>query len=630
MCGIVGILASQPRDLDPGVLAAMRDTIRHRGPDDTGEEIVAAHGLAFGHTRLSVIDLSQGGHQPMWGKDRSTLLIYNGEIYNFPEIRLELEKAGCVFESGSDTEVLLRGYETWGNQVLERLNGMFAFAIWDARRHSLWLARDRLGVKPLYYYSDPGRDLFVFASELKALLRHPAVPRRVDPKGLHGYLSLGYTPAPHTILEGVRKLPAGHTLTVARGGNPEIGRYWSVPPTARSGDRRDMSGRIRSLVEESVGRRMISDVPVGAFLSGGFDSTLVVGLMSRLSDHPVRTFSAAFEVGPRSFKYNEDADFADRAAKELGTEHTRFVIGAEDTLRDDIGRFAWAMDEPTANPSGFSTMLLAEEVKKSGVTVILTGDGSDELFGGYPRYRKDILIDWARRVPAVLRRSVGGLTGGRFGQLSSLLDKAELAPFTPERQLVWWSQFPDRVLSELLVPEVAAAGQGAAEGSFADVLVSLDRSGGGQPDNRDAMCLADLRIWIAEESNMRVDKATMNASVESRSPFLDYELAEYAMSIPFRRKSGLGREKWLLRKTFADVVPDFIGKRKKRGWLSPSYHWLRQTFREDAIRVLRELPDTGLFGPSAARLADDFDGVSDRWIWMLYMFGLWHEKHLRS
>lgn len=628
MCGIVGIVAAADRDVAPGALDAMRDAVHHRGPDSTGREILPDHGVAVAHTRLSVIDLSQGGHQPMWSADRSAVLVYNGEIYNYREVRTELESLGCTFASTSDTEVLIRGYETWGTDVLRQLNGMFAFAIWDCRLRRLWVVRDRLGVKPIYYYHDPGRDLFVFASELKAMLRHPAIPRRVDHRGFNSYLTLGYTPAPHTVLEGVRKLPAAHALTIEPGSEPKIARYWSVPGLTDVNNQRDTRARIRSLVEAAVDRRMISDVPIGAFLSGGFDSTLVVGLMSRLSPHRVRTFSAAFEIGHRSFKYNEDADFADRAAAHYGTEHTRFVIGAEDTLRDDIVRFVGSMDEPTANSSGFSTMLLAEQVKRSGVTVILTGDGSDELFGGYPRYRKDILVDWTRTVPKFLRRSMRSLANGRCAGLASLLDKANLAPFTPERQLIWWAQFSEQTLRGLVSSDVLAAGLNAADESFADVLSTLNTDGPGRPDNRDAMCLADLCLWIAEESNMRVDKATMSASVESRSPFLDYELVEYAMSIPFRYKSGLGREKWLLRRTFADVVPDFIGKRRKRGWLSPSYHWLRQTFKEDAQRVLRGLPETGLFDPSVARLADEFDTVSDRWVWMLYMFGLWHEMHI--
>ena len=626
MFGIGGIYTKKKELITEQPLKRMRDSLRHRGPDDEGLAIIAEAGVGLIHTRLSIIDLTKAGHQPMWNDDKTVAIIFNGEIYNFPELRQELEKEGIKFRSRSDTEVILRGYEVWGQAVLPRLNGMFAFAIWDSRENWLWLARDRMGKKPLYYWFDPQSKTLLFASEIKGLLVWPMVKRQINKAGFNLYLTFGYIPAPETIFADVKKLPAAHWL-LFDGDNLEISRYWSPPALATwQTTQKEYQKAIKEQVEKAIERRLISDVPLGVFLSGGIDSSIVTGVMSRLRSEPIQTFSAAYEVGPRSFKYNQDADLAEVTARKFNTNHTRLTIRPESNLSGYLEKVIWQMDEPHANPTLVSTYLLAELVKQQGITVALTGDGSDEIFGGYPRYLADRYLSLIRKIPLPLRRL---LLNPR------LLAKSKVAPQTPAWYLDWWQQFGKEHQERFLTPgwrpsqckEVRLPY--IAEEKVEEIL-TLVRGGSDQ----DVLALLDLLLWIPEESNMRLDKMTMAHGLEARSPFLDYQLVELALTIPFSRKvqwrPGIKQGKTLLRQTFADLLPPEIIKSAKRGWFSPRYYWLKDLLMPEVEKTLRWLPETGIFttAVSSAGVGYEKDAALQQRLWSLLIFGVWYKKFL--
>lgn len=632
MCGIAGILGSGGRDLRQETLARMRDAIRHRGPDDTGLEVLAEDGVAFAHVRLSILDLSTAGHQPMWNDSRSVMLVFNGEIFNFKEIRSELEARGKVFRTQCDTEVLVKGYEVWGRDLVHKLNGMFAFAVWDRTARSLWLVRDRLGVKPLYYFHDKDKRLFLFASEIKAILEHPSVGRKVDPEGLQSYLSMGYVVPPCTMFQGIRKLPAAHELSLEEGGQPRISRYWDLHGIAsqRGIGRRQAEEEVRSLFESAVQRRLVSDVPVGAFLSGGVDSTLVVGAMGKLMKEPVRTFAAAFEVGSRSFKYNVDADHAEKVATYFGTRHTRLEIPLNSGLMESLRRLVVAMDEPHGNPTSLATLLLSERVRQEGISVAMSGDGSDEIFGGYPRYQEDIRLGWFQKIPAGLRNALPReaiAASPRLRRLSMALAKGDFPPLTAERLLTWWWVFDMNAQKGILAEDMLAPGNAAKE-AMEDVLSRIrPRKGVGQLD---AMMYSDLCLWIPEESNMRMDKTSMSVALETRAPFLDYKLIEYAMSIPFSDKAGLGSGKRLLKSAFRDILPKDVSRRPKWGWVAPVHHWTKSLLWDDAVKAVSELPGTGVFSEGVRDLVKDREAANPLQIWTLLVFSLWHKAFIED
>jgi len=534
---------------------------------------------------------------------------------------------GVVFHSHTDSEVILRGYESWGIDVVQQLNGMFAFALWDGKQNLLWLVRDRLGKKPLYYWHDAVKGILLFASEIKALLEWPCIRRQVDPSALHCYLALGYVPAPHTMFDGIKKLPAAHWLCYDSR-NLEIRRYWNVSALGNwQASRREYCHIIRGAVEEAVKRRLISDVPLGAFFSGGVDSSIVVGLMSRFMKEPVRTFSAGFDVGAASFKYNVDADTADIVSQIFGTRHTRFVVRASDNLLEDLRSVVWHMDEPHANPTLLSTYLLARLVKEQGITVALSGDGSDEIFAGYYRYFADRYVTWMRHVPAVFRRTMIGTANftGTGQNLARALGKADLPPLSPERYMTWYHLFGPEERATVLSPELSESAD-APYRCIASLLKDVSTS-----NDQEFLCYLDLAMWIAEESNMRVDKMSMAHALEVRAPFQDYTLADRAMSIPFNQKVGWRESKLLLKDAFADLLPDVVLKRPKWGWLSPSYLWLRDSLWKDAKRLVSWLPETGIFSPHVVGLVENrLTPFTYYKIWNLMVFALWYREFISS
>ncbi len=625
MCGIAGIFASDPdvvRDWSP--LEAMRERLHHRGPDDRGTLLRRESGIGLAHTRLSIIDLSAAGRQPMCSADGTVALVFNGEIFNFRELRRELERDGASFRTHTDTEVILHGYRAWGIDVVRRLNGMFAMGLWDERERTLWLVRDRLGKKPLYYWHDEARGLLVFGSEIKALLCWPFVARRVDPAALHCYLSLSYVPPPRTMFAGISKLAPAHSLRIDRTGHA-VERYWQRPsPGCWEASPAEYRTAVRRAVESAVERRLVSDVPLGAFLSGGVDSTITVGVMSQAGARPVRTFSAAFDVGPRSAKYNVDADAAAGVSRHFGAEHTRLTIDGAANIRDRIAEVVWHMDEPQANPTFVSTYLLAQAVKGAGITVALSGDGSDELFGGYSRYGLDRAVSMIRRLPAPVRAALEALPSGlpRVAQLRKILAKARIEPLSARRYLTWWEQFGPAERMRLLAP----AWQGALDAPERAIEAAMQATT--TSDDREFQSSLDLGLWIPEDSNMRLDKMGMAHALEVRVPFLDYTVVELASSIPFTARAGRWSGKRLLKEAFSDLLPAEVVERPKWGWISPHYYWLKDHLWDEAQRLIRGLPDTGLFAPEVTALVADHPPGDPVRIWALMIFAWWHERFI--
>lgn len=623
MCGITGGIWSEPgKALDAEVLGRMIAALRHRGPDEDGRYTAA--GVALGHRRLAIIDVC-GGQQPLASEDGAVQLVFNGEVYNFRELRRRLEAAGHVFRTAGDAETIVHLYEDDPERFLEPVNGMFAFALWDRRREQLVLARDRLGEKPLVYREEPGR--LLFASELKSLLQVPGVPREIDPRALDEYLTYQYVPHPRSIFEGFAKLAPGH-LAVYRAGRLAVRPYWN--PDFRVEEELpapEYAGRLRALMESSVAMRLESEVPLGAFLSGGVDSTIVVGLMSRLSGSLVRTFSIGF-----SEREYDETPYARLAAERFGTEHEEFQVRPDAVAI--LPKLAWHYDEPFADSSALPTWYLSELTRRH-VTVSLTGDGGDELFAGYDRYRAVALAGVLDRWP--LARGV--LSAGWWQRVPSrraqkcLLRRAKrfaeslgLAP--ARRYLEWISIFNAARRAQLYSADFAQRLAGA------DPLEFLE-SGMRRAAGRDAVTaasLGDLVTYLPCDLMTKVDTASMAQGLECRAPFLDHRLVELAARMPARLKFRGARGKRILRETFADLLPEPIARRGKMGFGVPLDHWFRGALGDFAREVLldKQSRERGYFRPeSVGILLDEHrQGRFDHGyrLWALLILELWHRQ----
>lgn len=564
MCGICGIVSSEPRADREHRVRRMCDTLKHRGPDDEG--MYSDDSVTLGFRRLSIIDPALG-RQPMPNEDETVWVVFNGEIYNYRELR-ETLRGRHRFRTNSDTEVIVHLFEEKGIECLHDLRGMFAMAIWDGRDRTLWLARDRLGKKPLVYLLEPGR--LVFASELKALLADPVMPRRVSREAFEYYLAYLYVPAPMSILQGVSKLPPAHYLCY-RDGRAVVRRYWD-PPLGGDPPARD---EIRGTIEEAVRLRLVSDVPLGAFLSGGIDSTLVVGLMSRYGR--AKTFSIGF-----SEEGFDELEYARAAAEAFGTEHREFEVRPDATVV--LPKLVWHYDEPLGDSSALPTYYVSKATSEH-VKVALSGDGGDECFGGYPRY----------------------------GQLAH---RPLLAPPPAERYRGYVVTFSDRQRHELLGttdPRVARL-----------ILEPFDRFAGADPVARAGY--TDLQTYLPFDILTKVDIASMANSLEVRCPFLDHKVVEMALRLPGSAK----RDKRVLRETFADLLPPKIAGRGKMGFGLPLTRWLRNE--------LRSLLSDTLLGANSAlegfvRMEVVRRMVQEHWcgaadhadrLWALLFFELWH------
>ncbi|WP_079433462.1 asparagine synthase (glutamine-hydrolyzing) [Zoogloea sp. LCSB751] len=575
MCGIHGLYRFDGQRVEPAMLSAMGDRTVHRGPDDEGQHIDGPCGIAM--RRLSIIDLA-GGHQPISNADDSLWLVCNGEIYNFRELRDELQELGFRFKTGSDSEVVLHAYDAFGDEFVHRLNGMFDFALWDGRRKRLLIGRDRIGVKPLYVLQDGQR--LAFATEAKALLALPGVSVELDRAQLASYLHLGYAAAPGSMFKGVRKLPPA-TLLAIENNQVKEWRYWRLPTAIeRSVSEAEWIERIKARLEESVRMQMVSDVPIGAFLSGGVDSSAVVGFMARHSEQPIRTYAIGFEGGVAENLYNE-LPYARQVSQLFGTEHHEIVVKPD--VVSLLPRLLWHMDEPVAD-TAFITTYLVSEFARRDVKVILSGVGGDELFGGYRRYLGGHYAERFHRLPGFVR-SVARSVANRLpsDRHSGLLNTLRLAKGfiasadmdADDRYRSYLQVLARDVVNGMLLDPLAGAPDPLA-GAFA---------GAGRNDDLNRMFAVDAETQLPDDLLLLTDKMSMAVSLECRVPLLDHELVELAASIPGSLKVKGGRLKHLMKESLSSLLPGDILDRKKRGFGTPMGAWLKR----DLAPVLRQL-----------------------------------------
>lgn len=652
MCGICGFIddsLQQSTDELRALATNMSDCLRHRGPDDAGIWVDAEAGVALGHRRLSIIDLSPLGHQPMFSASGRYVLIFNGEIYNFKMLRAELEKLGHKFRSHSDTEVMLAAFEQWGAlPATQRLNGMFAFALWDRRERRLHLARDRMGEKPLYY----GRrdQTFLFASELKALRAHPSFKGEINREALALLMRYGYVPAPLSIYAGIFKLPPARMLTLDFSGAarvlPQPVAYWSLAEAVHNGaarafrgDAREAAAELEALLRDAVKLRMEADVPLGAFLSGGIDSSTIVALMQAQSARPVKTFTIGFYES----SYNE-AVYAKAVAQHLGTEHTELYVTPEET-RAVIPRLASLYDEPFGDSSQIPTFLVAEMARRH-VTVSLSGDGGDELFCGYRRYfigqqiwnkiawlplaaRKALAHALVALPVGLLNRSLGRLQNAtaRFSRPGEVGDKLhKFAALLPSRDV---DDFYEHLISFWHNSGEIVAGAAAAPNLYAGCNHAGDLA-----DARQRMMYLDAMYYLPDDILVKVDRASMGVSLEARVPLLDHRVVEFAWQLPLHMKLRSGQSKWLLRQILHRYLPASLMERNKMGFGVPIDAWLRGPLREWAEALLNEqrLRREGFFHPRPIRqkweehLSGQYEWQQH--LWNVLMFQAWQEQWL--
>ena len=622
MCGIAGRLNYDPlRPVDSGLIAAMTDALTHRGPDAAGYYINGAIGL--GHRRLSIIDLATGD-QPLGNEDGSVQVVFNGEIYNFGEVRAELVARGHRFRTNSDTEVIVHGYEQWGEGCVDRFRGMFAFALWDNRARRLLLVRDRVGVKPLYYGELPSGAL-VFGSEIKALLEDPDVRRDWRPDALDAYLTLLYVPAPDTIYRGIHKLPPGHLL-VAENGTVRVSRYWDLQFTGDGDPRREDEylSELDDLLREAVRLRLISDVPLGAFLSGGIDSSTVVAYMVETSAAPPVTISVGFD-----YQAYDEVRHAETVARHLGCEfHALQADPKVDTL---LPKLAWHFDEPFADSSAVPTYYVSQAARRL-VTVALSGDGGDELWAGYPWHRVE---HWEQRV----RSTLGSATS-----VAGWLGRALPLSVKGARSLRHLAAAPDQAyaLKHAYTAFEPDAKPRLYSGDFARQIDGADPlarfrdlyHAAAAPDPRDRGLYVDVWTYMIDDVLTKVDRMSMAVSLEAREPLLDHKLLEFAARVPFSLKLRNGRSKYLLRRVLEPRVPRSIAERGKNGFAAPIGEWLRGPLAPMAADLLFDgrLRERGIFTPGEiARIWDDHRSrrADHRHrLWQLIMLELWFRQFI--
>ena len=592
MCGITGIVDIRGRrEPDRALLRRMNDSIAHRGPDGEGEH--HEPGVALGHRRLAIIDVATG-QQPLYNEDQSVVVVYNGEIYNYQSLIPELQALGHVFHTKSDTEVIVHAWEAWGEACVERFRGMFAFALWDRNRETLFLARDRLGVKPLFYALLPDGHC-VFGSELKAVLLHPGVTRAIDPCAVEEYFAVGYVAEPRTIYTSVQKLPPAHTLVLRRGEIPPAPReYWDVRFTLDNPiGFGDAMAELDRRLQDSVRLRMISEVPLGAFLSGGVDSSAVVATMARISDAPVNTCSISFD--DPAF---DETRFAQMVADRYQTRHYVDQVASDDF--DLVDTLAGLYDEPYADSSAIPTYRVCQLARKH-VTVALSGDGGDESFGGYRRYQLHLMEEKLRSaLPLGLRRPV-------FGLLGRLYPKADWAPRVLRAKTTFESLARDSVEAYLqsvsivrapLRGRLFSASMRASLGGYrVDDLFGRHAARAGTDDPLALIQYLDLKTYLVGDINTKVDRASMAHSLEVREPLMDHPLVEWLGTLPSRFKMSGGEGKRLLKKGMEPWLPNDVLYRPKMGFAVPLIRWFRGPLRETVRRAVLgdTLRETGLF-----------------------------------
>jgi len=588
MCGFCGVVSYAAAPTTPAQIEKMTATMTHRGPDDAGVHLLAGGRVALGHRRLSIVDLSAAGHQPMSNEDGTVWIVYNGEVYNHEALRAELEAAGHRYRSRTDTETLLHAYEQWGIDFLHRLEGMFAFALYDARADKLWLVRDRIGVKPCYYTLQGGR--LLFASEIKAILAHDAITPAMDELSAFHYLTFITTPAPRTMFKGIDKLPPGHCLELDGRGESRLHRWYDVldaQPFVPVTDEREATATIVELLRESIRKRMMADVPYGVFLSGGVDSSTNVALMSQCTDRPVRTFTVGFAADEA---FNE-MQYARQIAQRFGTDHHEVLIDEKD-LENFMPDLIFHQDEPIADWVCVPLYYVSKLLRDSGTIVVQVGEGADEIFCGYPGYM-EFLRSYRRyyspymKLPGAMRRAAHGVWRGLGldGRGPDIVGEA-LRLGAENQELFWGGSIMYKGWRKNQI--LAAPERFAGHDSYTLVLEQLDRFDGLRPgaDILDRMIYLELKIRLAELLLMRVDKITMATSIEARVPFLDHKLVEYALRIPRALKIKNDVSKYILKEAVRDLLPAEIVDRPKQGFGVPGTRWFRNKllpFAREAI-----------------------------------------------
>ena len=625
MCGIVGIVRNDKSEVDQALLGRMCAAIRHRGPDDDGFYFNQSVGL--GMRRLAIIDL-KSGQQPIHNQDRTAWIVFNGEIYNYRELRQKLEKLGHTFYTNSDTEAIVHAYDQYGADCPNHLRGMFAFAIWDERTQELFIARDRVGKKPLLYALVNGQ--FVFGSEFSALLQHPDIGKDLDFEALNQYLSFMCVPAPLTAYQAIRKLEPGHSLRY-RKGDLKIERYWQPDFSNKLDISEEEAGeRTIEILREAVKVRLMSEVPLGAFLSGGIDSSAVVALMAEESSTPVKTFSIGFEEQDFS-----ELHHARRVAQHVGADHHEFIVrpDALEVLPILVEHYG----EPYADSSAIPTYYVARETRKH-VTVALNGDGGDESFAGYERYAAMRLAERYLRIPAVLRDSVvrqaidlmpsSETRRGRIRDLKRFIQSASLPKV--ERYLGWVSVFDGEAKQELYTENFTRQTQGDSAATMLDPWFARANGSG----IVDAALLTDIMTYLPNDLLVKVDIATMANSLEARSPFLDHHVIEFAASLPEKYKLRRLTTKYLLKQMLRKLLPAENLDRRKMGFGVPIGHWLRgklQPLLRETLLAEASLK-RGLFKPEAVKHLVELHTRGERdfspKLWTLLMLELWFQRFI--
>ncbi|MDZ7357457.1 MAG: asparagine synthase (glutamine-hydrolyzing) [candidate division KSB1 bacterium] len=628
MCGICGMIWSDPnRSVDQMVIQKMCDVIVHRGPDEEGNYVTGNVGL--GMRRLSIIDLDTG-KQPISNEDDTLWIVFNGEIYNFQEIRDELEKRGHRFKTRSDTETILHAYEQYGEACVQLLNGMFAFAIWDSRDQSLFLARDRLGKKPLYYLHD--KDRFIFGSEIKSILQAEDIPRRIDLEALDHFLTFEYIPAPLSIFQDIRKLPPAHTLKFKRG-EIRVRSYWEMQLRSNGATPDQLKAQLRDLLQDAVRLRLVSDVPLGAFLSGGIDSSTIVALMAQVMKEPVKTFSIGFEDST----YNE-LHYARMIAEKFKTDHHEFIIKPDAVeLSDTLLKF---LDEPFGDFSIFPTYLVSKMARQY-VTVVLSGDGGDELFAGYDTYIADkIARKYYQQLPNALRNGLLPKvlnwippSSKKKGLINRAKRFVEGMKVPEQLEHVRWMIFLQQAEKErLYASDIKSGLMGIDPYKFIKNYFANVSQNGTDAINR--QMYVDVKTYLVDDILVKVDRMSMATSLEARAPFLDYRFVELAASIPGELKMQGKKTKVILKQAMEDLLPHEILYRGKEGFSIPIKNWLKKELKPLMMDTLAsdKLKREGFFNPDYVQqlIKQHLNGAENHShrLWALIIFGRWYDLYM--
>lgn len=629
MCGILGIyFKDETRKVEERVIKNMCETIRHRGPDDEGYLLYGNIGL--GVRRLSIIDLATG-HQPIHNEDKTVWVVFNGEVYNFPELREELIKKGHIFYTDSDTEIIVHLYEDKKESCPNELNGMFALVILDSKEKKLFIARDRLGVKPLYYYNND--KVFIFASELKTILNFPGFDKQIDPESLHHFFSLNYVPSPGTIFRNIKQLLPGHSLTVTKD-DLKITQYWDIRCNGYiNDDEATITERILDLLKKSVKRMLRSDVPLGAFLSGGMDSTALVSLMAEFSSEPIKTFSAEFKEN----SYNETY-FAQLASRRFRTEHHQLLCRPNDVIQA-LPKIVWHADNLLADPAMLPLYLISK-LAKEHVTVCLSGDGGDEIFAGYPTYMADRYAKFYRKIPTfakklIIRKLINSLpvSSQKFSFEYKAKKFIEGADFSPGKAHYWWrTVFSDNEKEQLFsndfVREIRNPDSYFTYQSHYNNFSHKDF-------NLDKYMYADIKVWLTDNNLIRVDAMSMANSLEVRVPFLDHELVEFMFKVPANLRMKRGKLKYLLKRAMNDKIPHQIIERQKAGWHVPLAEWFQTDLKDYISDTLSntKVIESGFFNKTYidTLLGEHFRRQRNNSfkIWGLLVFFQWYDTFIQ-